>query len=63
AESGDQIQPIENGMANLELTKVSSATKETQAPPRPSTTQSPQAEAKRQEVQNGEQIHGVVFCF
>ncbi|KAI7541241.1 hypothetical protein KC316_g15431, partial [Hortaea werneckii] len=63
AESGDQIQPVENGMANLELTKVNSATKETQAPQRPSTTQSPQAEAKRQEVQNGEEIHGVVFCF
>lgn len=63
AESGDQIQPVENGMANLELTKINSATKETPAPPRTSTTQSPQAEAKRQEVQNGEEIHGVVFCF
>ncbi|KAI7277991.1 hypothetical protein KC345_g6264 [Hortaea werneckii] len=47
-------------MANLELTKVNSATKETPGPPRSSTTQSPQAEAKRQEVQNGRGIvrHG-----
>ncbi|TKA32497.1 hypothetical protein B0A50_01605 [Salinomyces thailandicus] len=61
-DAGDQIERVESGVTNLELSKVNSATKETRAASR-SSAQLQQMEAKRQEVRRGEDVHGVAFCF
>ena len=62
SDAGEHIEPAETAMASLELTKVTSATKEARAPSRAAAAR-PSVEVKRQEARRGEEVHGVVVCF
>ncbi|KAK5126655.1 hypothetical protein LTR85_009589 [Meristemomyces frigidus] len=57
----DRIEPVEPGLAGLELTKVTSA--KDQSSPAHAPSSRPQVHAKVQEARHTDAIHGVVFCF
>lgn len=67
SDRADQIEPIDTGLANLDLAKVQTLGMEKSSSPTRTSTQIARtpAEEKPQEAmqQPGDLVHGVVFCF
>lgn len=60
----DQIEPVESGLANLDLSKVMSVTAEDKGSPTRTSASCEQEVVKVREVRRpGAEVHGVVFCF